>query len=58
MKQRRHTGPCTAKRILTGQIAAIGVLVLAMFLRELPGLAREIRIWRMIGFRTGSRHPR
>ncbi|MET9857741.1 hypothetical protein ABZY93_00230 [Streptomyces smyrnaeus] len=50
--------PCRAKRILVGQLAVLGALGLAMFLRELPGLRREIRIWRMIGFGAGSRHPR
>ncbi|MFE0877993.1 hypothetical protein ACFW4X_24570 [Streptomyces smyrnaeus] len=52
------SGPCRAKRILVGQLAVLGTIGLAMFLRELPGLRREIRIWRMIGFGTGSRHPR
>ncbi|MGI5347891.1 hypothetical protein ACQEU8_06800 [Streptomyces sp. CA-250714] len=53
----RHR-PCRARRVLIGQMTAIGVLGLAMFLRELPGLVREIRIWRMVGFRSGSRRPR
>ncbi|MGP3987273.1 hypothetical protein [Streptomyces sp. 3N207] len=56
--RQRHTGPCLAKRVLIGQGTVIGLLGLAMFLRELPGLVREVRIWRMIGFGAGSRRPR
>jgi hypothetical protein len=53
----REGRPCRAKRVLAGQITVAGVLGTAMLFRELPGLVREIRIWRMAGFRAGPRHP-
>ncbi|GAA4837869.1 hypothetical protein GCM10025787_17700 [Saccharopolyspora rosea] len=37
----------TAKRILLAQAALLGVVLVAMLVRELPGLVREIRMWRM-----------
>lgn len=42
-----------AKRVLIAQAAVLGGLLLALFVRELPGLAREIRILRMAGSRSG-----
>ncbi|MFI8850863.1 hypothetical protein ACIGW3_11875 [Streptomyces sp. NPDC053499] len=60
-KSARHAasgGSCRARRVLVGQLAVFVTLGLAILLRELPGLAREIRIWRMVGFGSGSRHPR
>ncbi|MBO8187166.1 hypothetical protein [Streptomyces spirodelae] len=60
-KSARHArdgGSYRARRVLFGQLAVFATLGLAIFLRELPGLAREIRIWRMVGFGSGARHPR
>ncbi|WP_263247122.1 hypothetical protein [Saccharopolyspora rosea] len=37
----------TAKRILLAQAALLGVVLVAMLVRELSGLVREIRMWRM-----------
>lgn len=37
-----------AKRILIAEAALLGALGLGMLVRELPGLVREIRIWRMV----------
>lgn len=36
-----------AKRVLIAQAVLVGGGLLALFLRELPGAIREIRIWRM-----------
>ena len=46
-----------ARRVLIGQGVLVGGLLLALFVREIPGLVREIRIWRMAGSQSGSRHP-
>ncbi len=46
-----------AKRVLMAQAVLVGGLVLTLFVKELPGLVREIRIWRMAGSGSGSRHP-
>ena len=48
----------TGKQVLAAEAVVIGGLALALLVREIPGLVREVRIWRMIGFRAGSRHPR
>lgn len=52
----RHPA-CLARRVLAGQLALAGTLVLAVLVREFPGLVREVRIWRMVGFGSGSRYP-
>jgi hypothetical protein len=41
----------TAKRILLAEAALLGGAVLALLVSELPGAARELRIFRMVGFR-------
>lgn len=48
----------TGKQVLLAELAVVGGLVLALLIREMPGLVREIRIWRMVGIRSGSRRPR
>jgi hypothetical protein len=48
----------TAKQLLAVEIAVVGGAVLALLAKEVPGLVREVRIWRMIDYRAGSRHPR
>ncbi|MFF0793560.1 hypothetical protein [Streptomyces spiralis] len=48
----------TAKRMLIAQAVMAGGLALAVLVKEMPGIVREIRIWRMVGLRAGSRHPR
>ncbi|MBE9500185.1 hypothetical protein IHE61_25620 [Streptomyces sp. GKU 257-1] len=55
--RRSRSSPCAAKRVLLGQGAVLGAVVLAMLVREFPGLVREVRIWRMIGFTSGARPP-
>jgi hypothetical protein len=47
-----------AKRVLIAQGVLVGGFVLALFVKELPGLAREIKILRMAGNQSGSRNPR
>ncbi|MDQ3886458.1 MAG: hypothetical protein M3308_05490 [Actinomycetota bacterium] len=37
----------TAKRVLIAEAVLVGGGLLALFLKEFPGLVREIRIWRM-----------
>ncbi|WP_199880959.1 hypothetical protein [Streptomyces kebangsaanensis] len=48
----------TGRQVLMAEAAVVGGLVLALLVREMPGLVREIRIWRMVGIRPGSRRPR
>ncbi|MGX4687819.1 hypothetical protein [Streptomyces sp. JNUCC 63] len=48
----------TGKQVMAAELAVVGGLALALLIKEMPGLVREIRIWRMVGFRPGSRHPR
>ncbi|MFE9173822.1 hypothetical protein ACFYNZ_30930 [Streptomyces kebangsaanensis] len=48
----------TGRQVLMAEAAVVGGLVLALLIREMPGLVREIRIWRMVGIRSGSRRPR
>jgi hypothetical protein len=57
MKGGAGTG-MTGKQVVAAELAVVGGLVLALLIKEMPGLVREIRIWRMVGFRAGSRHPR
>ncbi|GAA5054904.1 hypothetical protein [Streptomyces sp. SID10815] len=45
-----------AKQVLTAEAAVIGGLVLAVLVKELPGIVREIRIWRMVGVRPRPGH--
>jgi hypothetical protein len=42
-----------AKRILMAEAAVLGGAVLALLIAEFPGIVREVRLWRMAGFR----HP-
>ncbi|MFR9673293.1 hypothetical protein [Streptomyces sp. TR06-5] len=44
-----------AKRVLLAQALLAGGIVVTIVLRELPGLAREIKIWRMAGNSSGVR---
>ncbi|GHF06339.1 hypothetical protein GCM10014715_72960 [Streptomyces spiralis] len=48
----------TAKRMLVAEAVVVGGLALALLVKEMPGIVREVRIWRMVGLRAGSRHPR
>lgn len=44
-----------AKRILIAQALLLAGLGIGLVVRELPGLKREIRIWRMTGWPMGCR---
>lgn len=44
-----------AEWVLLAQVALVGGLAVALFAREIPGLVREIRIWRMVSPRAGVR---
>ncbi|MGV9347161.1 hypothetical protein ACWDSD_20550 [Streptomyces spiralis] len=48
----------TVKRMLVAEAVVVGGLALALLVKEMPGIVREVRIWRMVGLRAGSRHPR
>ncbi|MFF4485969.1 hypothetical protein ACFY0F_05635 [Streptomyces sp. NPDC001544] len=48
----------TAKRVLTAEAVLLGSAVLGLLLWELPGLRREMKIWRMAGSSSGIRHRR
>jgi hypothetical protein len=48
----------TAGQLLAVEVALAGAALIALLVKEKPGLVREIRIWRMIGYRAGSRRPR
>ncbi|MCK7622399.1 hypothetical protein MUU72_04575 [Streptomyces sp. RS10V-4] len=48
----------TARRVVTAQVVLIAGAALALLIREIPGLVREIRIWRMAAVPSGARHPR
>lgn len=41
-----------AKRILIAQCVILGLGLLGLFINELPGAIREVRMWRMASFRT------
>ncbi|MGW0080075.1 hypothetical protein [Streptomyces sp. NPDC003393] len=48
----------TGKQVLIAEAVVLGGLTLALLAKELPGAMREVRIWRMVGLRSGGRHPR
>ncbi|WP_225851175.1 hypothetical protein [Streptomyces sp. HPF1205] len=47
-----------AKRVLMAEALIVGALGLMVLAKEMPGLVREIRIWRMAGIGPGSRRRR
>jgi hypothetical protein len=48
----------TAQRVLLAQGVLLGAVTLALFVQELPGIVREVRIWRMSNLRSGAKRPR
>jgi hypothetical protein len=44
-----------ARRVLLAEAVIAGALGLAVVVKEMPGIVREIRIWRMVGFTPKSR---
>ncbi len=48
----------TGRQVLIAQAALLGGVVAVLFLKELPGLLRELRIYRMSGgLRAHRRYP-
>nr|BFD80962.1 hypothetical protein StreXyl84_03630 [Streptomyces sp. Xyl84] len=48
----------TGRQVLAAEAGVLGALLLVLLAREMPGIVREVRIWRMVGLRPGSRHRR
>ncbi|MEU5085310.1 hypothetical protein [Streptomyces sp. NPDC021356] len=46
----------TGRQVLAAEAAVMGALALALLAKEIPGIIREVRIWRMVGLRPGPRH--
>ncbi|MGW0336983.1 hypothetical protein ACWD0J_35005 [Streptomyces sp. NPDC003011] len=40
-----------AKRIVMAEVVVLGGAALALLVAEFPGIVREVRLWRMAGFR-------
>ncbi|GAA3892019.1 hypothetical protein ACWDR2_34990 [Streptomyces sp. NPDC003631] len=47
-----------AKRVLIAEALLVAGLATAVLLREMPGLVREVRIWRMVGLPGVTRRRR
>ncbi|MEV6056105.1 hypothetical protein [Streptomyces sp. NPDC052107] len=48
----------SGRQLLVVQAAMIGGLVMTLFVKELPGIVRELRIYRMTGgMRANRRYP-
>ncbi|MEU6591033.1 hypothetical protein ABZ923_17745 [Streptomyces sp. NPDC046881] len=48
----------SGRQLLAAQAAVVGSLAAALFVKELPGIVRELRIYRMTGgLRAGHRYP-
>ncbi|MGV4981223.1 hypothetical protein ACWC0C_33045 [Streptomyces sp. NPDC001709] len=53
----RHTG-MSGRQVLMAQAAVVGSMVAALVVKELPGIMRELRIYRMTGgLRANRRYP-
>ncbi|WP_165984781.1 hypothetical protein [Streptomyces sp. YIM 98790] len=44
-----------AKRVLIAELVLFTVMVLGLVVKEIPGMVREYRIWRMAGRRLPRR---
>ena len=57
--RRRTARPgVSGRQLLVAQAAVVGSLVAALIVKELPGIVRELRIYRMTGgLRAGHRYP-
>ncbi|MEU6091486.1 hypothetical protein ABZ865_32860 [Streptomyces sp. NPDC047085] len=48
----------SGRQVLVAQAAVVGSLMLALFVKEFPGVVRELRIYRMTGgLRAARRYP-
>ncbi|WP_311314966.1 hypothetical protein [Streptomyces naphthomycinicus] len=59
MRRRRPArAGMSGRRLLAAQAALVGSLAVAVFVKEFPGIVRELRIYRMTGgLRAGHRYP-
>ena len=61
MKVQRADGAqagTTGRQLLMAEAALAGAVALALFVRELPSLRRELRLYRLAGgFRASRRYP-
>ncbi|MFE0386403.1 hypothetical protein ACFW1F_20365 [Streptomyces bungoensis] len=49
MRRRTARAGMSGRQLLVAQAALVGGLAAALFVRELPGVLRELRIYRMTG---------
>ncbi|MGJ5749168.1 hypothetical protein [Streptomyces puniciscabiei] len=58
MRRRTVRAGMSGRRLLAAQAAVIGGLAMTLFVKELPGIVRELRIYRMTGgLRARRRYP-
>ncbi|MER6572369.1 hypothetical protein ABT288_40925 [Streptomyces sp. NPDC001093] len=58
MGRRTVRAGMSGRQLLVVQAAVIGGLAMTLFVRELPGIVRELRIFRMTGgLRANRRYP-
>ncbi|MGW1810987.1 hypothetical protein [Streptomyces sp. NPDC002078] len=58
MKRRTARAGMSGRQLLVAQAALIGGLAMTLFVKELPGIVRELRIYRMTGgLRANRRYP-
>lgn len=60
IRRRRRTkrAGMSGRRLLGAQAALVGSLVAVLFVKEFPGIVRELRIYRMTGgLRANRRYP-
>lgn len=58
MRRRTTRSGMSGRQLLVMQAAMIGGLAMTLFVKELPGIVRELRIYRMTGgMRANRRYP-
>ncbi|MFE8947202.1 hypothetical protein ACWDZ8_42115 [Streptomyces sp. NPDC003233] len=58
MKRRTARAGMSGRQLLVVQAAMVGGLAVTLFVKELPGIVRELRIYRMTGgLRANRRYP-
>lgn len=57
-RARRAGTTVSGRRVLMAEAVLAGAVAVALFVRELPSLRREMRVWRIAGgLRAGHRYP-
>ncbi|MGW0997819.1 hypothetical protein [Streptomyces sp. NPDC002520] len=57
-EERTARSAMTGRQVLLAQAVLVGGLMLALLVKEIPGMVRELRIYRMTGgLRAGNRYP-